>query len=685
MVVLLMLVKRKIEQKVKAMPKMDDINFRSIVQGEIQSAVNFYESEFSADRTDILQFYLGEPLGNEVENRSQVVATEVSDTIEYIMPSLMKMFASSKEFVRFEPRGPEDVEAANQATDLVNFAINNDNRGFRVIHNWFKDALLFKQGAVKMYWEEKDTTVNESYEALTEDELTLLVSDPAIEILSQEVQEIGMVDPEGNEVPMERTYSVEVRRIKKSGSVKIDNIPPEELIFSRRATSLDDCTFIAHRAAVTVGELIEQGYDEDIVMRYAGSDDLDDEVERQARFEEIESGAKFNSLDASMREVMVTEAYIKADYDGDGIAELRRVVALADGSEILENEPFDNVPFALLSPILMPHRMVGRSVAEMVTDLQVIKSTIMRQMLDNLYLTNNSRVGAVEGQVNLDDLLSSRPGGIVRMRAPGMVQPLAVPQIGQSAFAMLEYVDQVRDQRTGFSKASMGLDPSTLQSTTASAVNATIQGAQLKIEMIARVFAETGCRDLAKGVLHLLQKHQDSERVVRIRNEFVSIDPRAWDNEFDLSIEVGLGNGREDEKMGMLLQVAGKQEQILQQFGPVNPVVKPSQYINTLKRIIEMAGFTDTDQFFSGGEQVDQALMQQAQQQGQGGAEQAKMAEFQAEMELKKQKMEAELALEREKMQAELELRRFELEAELQLRQQKLAFGGNVSDNLPRA
>ena len=667
------------------MPKMDDINFRSIVQGEIQSAVNYYESEFSADRTDILNYYLGEPFGNEVENRSQVVATEVSDTIEFIIPSLMKMFASSKEFVRFEPRGPEDVEAANQATDLVNFAINNDNRGFRVIHDWFKDALLFKQGAVKMYWEEKDTTVNESYEALTEDELTLLVSDPAIEILSQEVQEMGLVDPEGNEVPMERTYSVEVRRMKKSGSVKIDNIPPEELIFSRRATSIDDCTFIAHRAAVTVGELIEQGYDEDIVMRYAGSDDLDDEVERQARFEEIESGAKFNSPDASMREVMVTEAYIKADYDGDGIAELRRVVALADGSEILENEPFDHVPFALLSPILMPHRMVGRSVAEMVTDLQVIKSTIMRQMLDNLYLTNNSRVGAVEGQVNLDDLLSSRPGGIVRMRAPGMVQPLAVPQIGQSAFAMLEYVDQVRDQRTGFSKASMGLDPSTLQSTTASAVNATIQGAQLKIEMIARVFAETGCRDLAKGVLHLLQKHQDSERVVRIRGEFVAIDPRAWDNEFDLSIEVGLGNGREDEKMGMLLQVAGKQEQMLQQFGPVNPVVKPSQYINTLKRIVEMAGFTDTEQFFSGGEQVDQALMQQAQQQGQGGAEQAKMAEFQAEMALKKQKMEAELALEREKMQAELELRRFELEAELQLRQQKLAFGGNVSDNLPRA
>jgi hypothetical protein len=352
---------------------------------------------------------------------------------------------------------------------------------------------------------------------------------------------------------------------------------------------------------------------------------------------------------------------------------------------VLENEPFDHVPFAILSPILMPHRMVGRSVAEMVKDLQIIKSTVMRQLLDNLYLTNNSRVGAVEGQVNLDDLLSSRPGGIVRMRAPGMVQPLAVPQIGNAAFNMLEYVDQVRDQRTGFSKASMGLDPSTLQSTTASAVNATIQGAQLKIEMIARVFAETGCRQLANNVLCLLQKHQDSERVVRIRNEFVAIDPRAWDNEFDLSVDVGLGSGREEEKLSMLGQILGKQEQIMQQLGLSNPVVKPSQYINTLKKVAEMAGFKDTEQFFTSGEQIDQALAQQDQQQQVDGSAQAEMAQFQAELELKKQKMQAELELEREKMQAELELRRFELESELQLRQQKLAFGGSVSDNLPRA
>ena len=664
------------------MAQMDELRFRSILQHEIQSAVNYYDSEFSADRSEVLDYYLGQPFGNEVPNRSQVVATEVSDTIEYIMPSLMKMFASSGDFVRFQPRGPEDVKAAEQATDLVNFAINEDNRGFTVLHNWFKDALLFKQGAVKFYWDETETVVNETYENLTEDEVTLLLDDPAVEVVSQEVIEMGVVAADGQELPMDVRYNVEVNVKKRSGKVKIDNIPPEEMIFSRRATSLEECGFIAHRTQVRAGDLIEQGYDEETVLAYAGYDDLDDEGERQARFEELESGDRFESHDPSMREVLVTEAYIRADFDGDNIPELRRVVALGDGVEILENEPFDHVPFALLSPILMPHRMVGRSVAEMVMDLQMIKSTIMRQMLDNLYLTNNSRVAAVEGQVNLDDLLSSRPGGVVRTRAPGMVQPLAVPQIGSTAFAMLEYVDQVRDQRTGFSKASMGLDPSTLQSTTASAVNATIQGAQLKIEMIARVFAETGCRELARGVLALLQKHQDEERVVRIRGEFVSIDPRAWVNGFDMSIDVGLGNGREDEKMSMLLQILGKQEQLLQQLGPNNPVVKPSQYVNTLKRIAEMAGFKDTSQFFNSGEEIDQALAQgQSEEQGNS----AEMQKLQAELQLKREKMQAELALEREKMQMEIELRRQELQAELQLRQQKLAYGGNVSDNLPRA
>lgn len=681
------------------MPKMDDKTFQSLINDHMVDAVNYYDTEYSRERSETLDYYLGEPFGNEVENRSQVVATEVSDTIEFIMPQLMKVFQSSDHFARFVAREPEDIRAAEQATDLVNYVINNDNNGFVNLYSWFKDALLFKVGVLKVFWEENVQVVDEKYQDLSEEELTILLDDSDVEVVSQSINEVGVINDDVevdgeidpiDEIPLAITYDVEIKRRKNSGKTKIMNVPPEEFLFSRRSVSLETADFVAHRSSMKVGDLVDLGYDYDTILSHSGYNDIDNEAEVQQRFQDVEAGTRHESKnDPTMYECLVTEMYIRADYDGDGIPELRRVLSVGEGHFILENEAFDHIPFCILSPILMPHRMVGRSVAEMVKDLQLIKSTILRQLLDNMYLTNNSRVGVVEGQVNLEDLLSARPGNIVRMRAPGMVQPLAVPQIGTAGFNMLEYIDQVRDQRTGFSKASLGLDPKVLQSTTASAVNSTIQGAQLKTEMIARVFAETGCRDLAKIVLHLCQKHMTKERVIRIRNEYVAIDPRAWENEFDVSVEVGLGNGKEEDKMAMLLQVAGKQEQLIQTLGMSNPVVKPSQYVNTLSKIIEMAGFKDTSQFFNSAEQIDQILAQQEQSQSQQGG-------MSQEFEIERQKLQADIALEREKMMLELELerekfaqtmqlRREELQAELDLRAQKLSFGGEVSTNLPKA
>ena len=670
------------------MAKMSDQSFQTLIQDEITDAVNYYDTEFSGDRSETLDYYLGEKFGNEIENRSQVVATEVSDTIEFMMPTLIKMFQSSNDFVRFSGRMQEDVDAAQQATDLVNYVINSDNNGFVNTYNWFKDALLFKIGVLKSYWEEDVSVKTEEYDGLTEDELVMLLDDTDVELVSQDYTEDFEFDPTiGIEVPVNRLYSVEIKRTKTTGRVKIVGVPPEEFLFSRRATSIDNCDFVGQRSLVKVGDLVAQGYDLELIKKHSGYDELDNEQEKRQRFQDVETGKKHQSNDPTLHDCLVTEMYLRADYDGDGIPELRRVLCIGNSHYILENDPFDHIPFSVLSPILMPHRMVGRSVAEMVKDLQLIKSTILRQLLDNLYLTNNSRVGVVEGQVNLDDLLSSRPGNIVRMRAPGMVQPLSVPQIGSSGFSMLEYIDQVRDQRTGFSKASLGLDPKALQSTTASAVNSTIQGAQLKVEMIARVFAETGCRDLAKTVLHLCQRHMDEERIVRIRNEYIPIDPSEWENEFDMSVDVGLGNGREDEKMAMLLQIAGKQEQLIQTLGMDNPIVKPSQYVNTLQKIIEMGGFKDSNQFFNSPEQMDELLAQQ--EQSKNSIDPATQ-----ELQLEKQKMEAEIALKREKMMLDIELerekaqqmlalRREELQAELDLRRQKIALGGDVSMNLP--
>ena len=658
---------------------MDDIEFQSIVTGEIEQAINFHDAEFTADRIRLMDYYLGEPFGNEQEGRSQVIATEVADTIEQIMPSLMRIFASSDETVSFVPRGPEDVQAAQQATDYCNFVFNDDNEGFLVLHNWMKDALLQKMGVVKTSWREQAEVDEEIYEGLSEAELNVLLADPDVEIIERDEVGYQEDDEEADEIEVEFqavTYDVRVRRTTKHGRVVVENVPPEEFLIAKRVKTLKDAPFVAHRTTMTVSDLVALGYDEDEIVENAGLNAVDQRQEVQTRFQDVESSAEIDRADPAMRGVMVTEVYIRADYDDDGIAELRRVVCVGEGYEILENEICDAMPFACLSPILMPHRLIGRSVAELVEDLQVIKSTLMRQYLDNLYATNNSRVVAVEGQVNLDDLLTNRPGGVVRARAPGMVQPLQPASIGSTTFPMLEYLDQVREQRTGLSRASMGLDADALQSTTATAVQATVNAAAGKIEMIARVFAETGIKQLFRNILHLVTKHQNKPRIIRLRNQFVPMDPRAWVNGFDMSVNVGLGTGQKDEKLQALAMIAGKQEQILLQLGPQNPLVTIKQYRDTLAKMAQLAGYRDASEFFL--DPATQPPMEQQQQ----PAPDPNMMKAQAEIELKRAKMEADLQLEREKMQAEFALRREELQMEMQLKGLQVATQSNVSPNI---
>lgn len=673
------------------MAKMDDIEFQSVVRNEIEQALGHYDTEYSQDRIDAMDYYLGEPFGNEQPDRSQVVSTEVSDTIEHIMPSLMRIFTQSDDYVRFVPHGPEDVAIAEQASDYCNWVINNDNRGFAVMHNWFKDALILKNGVVKFYWDEVVEVETEEYEGLDENELTMLLADSEVKIVEQDERTIGedMVTPDGMVVPAPVLYDIKLKRTKKNGRVAIENVPPEEFLIGNRAKSLEDANFVAHRSAMPVSDLVSMGYDRDEVEQYAGYTDLDISEERTSRFEDLESTAAHDSSDPSMRNVLVTECYIRADYDGDGVAEFRRVLTVGSGYHILENEEFDHLPFAILSPILMPHRAIGRSVAELVMDVQLIKSTLMRQLLDNIYNTNNARVVAVEGQVNLDDLLTNRPGGIVRTRTAGAVQPLQVPEVSSSVFPALNYMDSVREQRTGISKQSMGLDADALQSTTATAVAAMQAASQGKVEMIARVFAETGVRDLFRGILHLVTKYQNKEKIIRLNNSFVPMDPREWENTYDVQINVGLGTAQRDQQVAFLMQMAAKQEQIIGQMGANNPMVSMSQYRNTLAKIAELSGFKDSDQFFAPSQQIEAVLQQQAQAAQQAGPQQdpalqLEMQKMQAKMQMDQQKMQMEFDLKREQMAAELELRRQELEFERQLRMEQLRSGLETSTNLPR-
>ena len=666
--------------------EMDEFQLNSILTSEIRDSLNHFDSEYSQERIRAMDFYLGEPMGNEVEGRSQVVSTEVSDTIEAIMPNLMRVFTANDQYVRFNARTADDVERAEQISDYVNYVINHDNEGYKLLYNWFKDALLFRLGVVKYYYDEQESVTEEEYENLNETELAALMANPDMEIIGveEDIKESYVADEEtGEMVPLSSSFNIKVKVTEKTGKIRIENVPPEEFLVNRRATSLEDAHFVAHRTVMTVSDLVAMGYDRDIVEKHAGYSSLEVDDERNNRFQDLEANTGTDAADPALAEVIYYECVMKIDYDGDGIAEMRRICAIGEGGEeILHNEPYDHVPFAVVSPILMPHRLIGRSIYDMTEDLQVIKSTLLRQYLDSVYTSTLPRMGIVEGMVNIDDVLDGTAGGIIRMRQAGMIQPITGTPVGGEVRPLMDYIDQLKEQRTGMSKASQGLDANALQSTTASAISATVRGAQVKLESYARTMAETGVKSLFKGILHLVTKYDQKPRIVRLRNNFVPVDPREWHSEFDVVVQVGLGTADDEQKIAFLTQIAQKQEQILMQLGANNPVVTMSQYVNTLRSIAEIGGFKDADMFFNNPQQIEAMQQQMAQQPQQ--QDQAAMAQMQAEMALKRERMVMEIELEREKMQAELELRRQELAAETELRALKAATDAEISTNLPR-
>jgi hypothetical protein len=654
---------------------MDEQKLKVIVEAEINDAIGYVETETVEQRTKAVNYYNRYPYGNEVEGRSQIVTGEVAEVVDGALPQLLRIFTSSDELARFEPKFPGDEEGAKQATELVNLAFFQDNPGVILMHDWFKDALLQKNGIVKYWWEEAEDPTKEEYKGLNAEELTLMFADGQMELVSQETEEIG-VDPMGMPI---LSYNVVVRKKKDVGRVCIENVPPEEFLIAKRDKSLKDARFVAHRTVKTRSDLVAMGYKQSVVDKLPAYNDLTYTPERVARFTQGEMPDETQTLDFTMQEVEVFECYIRTDFDDDGIAELRKVTYAGD--QILDNEEVDHIPFASVCPIPMPHKFFGQSLADRAMDIQLIKSTITRQILDNLYLTNMPRVTALDGQVNLDDLLTAAPGGVVRIKSQGAVNPMVVPATAAQSFPMLDYMDQVLQKRSGVTQTSQGLDPNILQNTTATAIASMQQAGAGKIEMIARIFADTGVKDLFNGIFHLILKYQDKPRVIRIRGKYTSIDPREWKNSYDLQVNVGLGTGSKDQQMAMAAMVLQKQEQILTTQGMANPLVSVGQYRNTLGRFIEAAGFKDSAEFFKEiPPELDAQLSQpQPQQQQPNPALDMMMQQAQAQIEtdrakamndieIAKAKAQAQIQLEREKAAANLELKTAEFQAEAQLK-----------------
>lgn len=660
--------------------EMSEDQFSAAVGSCIDDAVDYIDGFIAPARATATEYYRGDLFGNEEEGRSTIVMTEVRDTIQAIIPSLLRIFTSSEQVVEYAPRDERSVEVAEQATDYVNFVFYNDNPGFSILHECFKDALKSKTGIIKWRWSEDIEVTQAEYTGLDQMSVNLLLEDPDCELVSmtQTVVQEAVISPEGQMVsPAVTTFDVTIRRKIKRSRAVIESVPPEEFLIAREARDLDTAAYVGHRSLKTMSELVAMGYDRAEIEKYSGQGDVFSiNYEAQTRNPAIMSFMMHaDNPDPSMRRVLYVESYVRIDKDGDGIAELRKVCSLGSGNHILYDEVATDVPFAFFCPDPEPHMIIGQSIADQTMDLQLIKSSIVRNTMDSLAQVIHPRTVVVEGQVNMDDVMNNETGAIIRARAPGMVQPLAEPFVGQAAMPLIAYMDQIRSQRTGISAASQGLDPDVLQSTTKAAVTATVQGAQERIELIARLFAENGMKRLFKGLLKLLIRHQDQPRMVRLRGKWTQIDPKYWDADMDVQVNVALGHGTDADKLQFLTMVSQKQEQILQTMGPNNPLVDVSQYRNTLAQICTLAGFKDASRYFK---PVDmQAVEQQAQQQAQNQPPDPNMlliqiegqkAQAQAQIDAAKVQADVQDSIrqdqrEREKMQMDMMVRVAEIEA----------------------
>jgi hypothetical protein len=625
----------------------DSDSVQSIVTRLLEDASDFFNSQLEPDLQDATQYYWGREFGDEKDGRSKVVSTDVRDATMGQLPQLMEIFAGSERVVEFTPRGPEDVAQAEQETDYVNFTFLQENNGFIALHSAFKDALVRRMGIIKWWWEEDPTIHVERYTGLTEQDVQALMMNEAVEDL-----EVTGVQ----ETPFGIIIDAEVAYVPYgAGHVRVEAVPNEEFLYSKDARSLDDAAVIAHTKETTVDELVNvMGLDRDLVEANVGRSSEEgptatySESLRQSRqFHGGEASVTEQHLPPSQRPVLYTEAYIRMDADGDGVGELRMFQCVGDKYEIAngKGDIVDEIPFAIFVPEPEPHTISGLSNFDVLGDIQRIKSQIQRHTLNSLAQAIEPQMEVVSPEVNISDLINPEISGIVRVRRPGMLREIRHEFVGAQSMPILSYYDEVRADRTGHTRASEGLDPDSLQSSTEVAVNATLTAAQQRIKYVARVFAETGMKRLFKGLRRTLIQHQNQQKIVRLRGTFVNVDPATWEADRDVMVNVGLGTGSSRDRMAALAQIVAKQSELMAQG---SPLVSNVEIRNALAAITEMSGWKDTTKFWRPwGPQEEQEAQQQAQQNPPPPPPEQQL------IDLEKQKNEIEAQMEMQKLQLE--------------------------------
>lgn len=647
--------------------------------------------ELSAGRAEAEKYYKGEPFGNEKDGRSKIVMTELRDAVLMIMPSLMEIFFSPDPACEYVPENAkaETVKKAEQITQFImDVVLMQDNAGFLVFHDWFKDALVKRLGVLKYWQDESREHRSYSLAYVSIEQMTLIAQDTSIEVES--------VSPSEGTPPGSNLYDVEYTQEKQWSRTRLVCVPPEEYLFTKGArTAANDpavpgvADFVGHQTSLTRGQLAALGVSEEDIETYAFSDSRlsgnAEAIERSDGTPVVETDA--TNLDEHKKALYI-EAYPFLDLDDDKGLRLCKVVMLGPSYHIIDGPtPCARRPFAILTPDPTPHTIIGQGVSDYTMDLQLLTSMVWRALLNSLTLSINPRIVYVDGEASLADIQNPELGAPIRARSLQAVQELVHTFVGRDALPVLDAIAGVKENRVGVTKASAGLDASALQSSSAAAVSAAVTNAQKHIQMIARVFAETGVRDLMKGLLELQVENQNGPRIAKVAGEYIEMDPRSWDANLDVRINIAIGAGTTQERVAVLQDVATRMEGIFATWGPMNPMCGPKEYRDTIVKMLKARGRADAASFFkevdpnwappapdpSKGDpnmiiaqaEATKASSDAAKKQHEAQIEEAKhqieVERRATDLQLKAQEMEMSDALERERIEADIVLKLMEM------------------------
>lgn len=608
-----------------------DEEVQNIVSQAVDDALSFIESEIDPDRDKAQRYYNGEVDVAQEPGRSGVIATKCGDVVRQVKPSLMRVFFSSDKPGEFIPRTPNDVLAAEQATQMASYLLERNN-GYTLLNGAFQDALVKKGGIIKAFYDEAEDVEYDEISGQTDDEFAMVVRDDNVTVLEHEAYAKEIMLPDGSVAEI-TCHDAKISRRDKRGEIKVMSVAPEDFFIDNQASCMDDFYVIGHKSDMRVGDLVAMGFDFEEVVDLGEDRENDDEAQH-ARTGFQDDGTDENYLDPTMKPVTVYEAYMRMDVEGEGVPILHYFLLAGAKKELLDFGPADMVPFAFFEVDPEPHTFFGSSLVERLINDQDISTSLWRGLIDNMHMSNTPGYAFDPAMVKTDDLMNNEIGKLVRTQGSpaDKIMPLTVPFAAGATIPAMEYYDQLLQDKTGVSRVSMGLDPDSLQNTTATAVNASVGAAQGQMEAMARNLAEGGLCQLYKILLQLIRQHSSAEEIIMVDGQFVPVNPASWSSDMSVTVNVGLGRGGEQERMATLQQTLQMQQAIYQGYGPNNGLVTLTQIRNTLADIQRLGGVYNSGRYYQPMDaQKEFILTQQAAQAAQQQQGQADPAQISAQ------------------------------------------------------